>query len=645
MALGVTSELEPMRKSALFIAELYEAIASKPIAAIADSVFDRAQSIFAFSIAAHPTTTANYWINWGGTWDTPTQERMQIFMDFFLQEVFDAESLVLVLNSYWIDSDNFLVYMHLPLNPWQYFTAFAAIYANSESTFSTGPKNPENPSDQLYGVLPVRPVMSVPSIQNKISDAISGIVTYNSFTISADNSDGYYDTFDVLKFFNTPMQVSKTTEAAQLLDDFNIIRRGIINDIKVSFDRMEVEATDQLFLFNKPYCRKITVLEFPNVQENNLNADIPVAWGPVYNIKAIEVGRDTAETPTWIDYIVLDREYITALDAVYDSDGVEITGYTFDVVSGVFRVTEVDGDGNVKEAETADATGRENNLLGEIVIDALLENENIPYVAGFWDLVETDYYISISDELGFYFDGGTTRELISNVLRNDTAFLIQKNSGHFTIRRWGLDYETWRIPAWVITKKPQKNFQDATRFFCSSCRIKYQPRHEDDDFALQYLNDMSERTIFEEYRKSFTADFETDHIDEISVNELTERILSRFGQVRETVSLGLGIDTFQINPLDKITLDIEINGRQFSQYGSWIVKSVDPGQDTIVIEGLELTEQFTLDFDVWTENNLLLDGENGLLDGEEWMISNVRNVTPTPALIDGVDWEIEYLID
>lgn len=566
-------------------------------------------------------------------------------MNFFLQEVFDDESLVLVLNSFWIDSDNLLVYMNLPLNPWQYFTAFTAMYVNGDSTFSTGPKDEENPSDQFYGDLLVRPVMEVPTIQNKLSDAISGIVIYNSFSIVANNSDGVYDSYNVLRFFNTPLQISKTTENAQTLADFNIIRRGIINDIKVSFDRIEVEATDQLFLFNKQYCRKITKSEFPNVDDGNLNDDIPVAWGPVYNIKTFEVDRDTAETPTWIDYIVLDRGYITSLDAIYDTDGVAITGYTFDAVSGIFRVTEVDGDGDVKEAETADATGRENNLLGEIVVDALLENENIPYVAGFWDLVETDYYISISDEQGFYFKGGITRELISKVLKNDTAFLIQKNNGLFTIRRWGLDYETWRIPAWVITKNPQKNFQDATKFFCSSARIKYQPRHEDDEYAFQYLNDMSERDIFEEYRKSFTADFETDLTDEISANELSERILSRFGQVRETVSVGLGVDTFQINPLDKIALDLDINERQFSQYGSWIVKAVDPGQDMLTLEGLELTESTTLDFETWDEQNLLLDGESALLDDEEWLISHYMDVTAYPAFIDDQDWLLDWLVE
>ena len=52
-----------------------------------------------------------------------------------------------------------------------------------------------------------------------------------------------------------------------------------------------------------------------------------------------------------------------------------------------------------------------------------------------------------------------------------------------------------------------------------------------------------------------------------------------------TVTVGFGVDTFQVNLLDTILYDCKINGRQFSTYEAWTVKECDPGQDTMVLEG------------------------------------------------------------
>ncbi|MCG7851137.1 MAG: hypothetical protein MIO92_01300 [Methanosarcinaceae archaeon] len=591
-----------------FIAEMYNEDQWNPQLAIADSMFSRVYSTFVFSIAAHLDDYENYWIAWGGTFDNPTFERLQIYMNRFLTQVYEESQLTAIENSFWVDTENELVYMHLDLHPWQYFSYQASIYGNFLSTFGTAPKDAGNPSDHYYGPDLVRPVMDIPSVNNSLNNIISGVITYKSTQLKIDNTDGHYDGINVISYFNTPLTIFKSSANAQLLSEFEQIYFGIITDIKINMKTMLIEAVDQFYEMKSEYCNKFSVDNYPNIDEDTINENIPVAWGPVYGIEPIEINRDTADPPEWIEYIAIDPDYIVSVQEVYDSDGNALT-YGFTAGTGVIRVTELDGDGEVIEAAYMDVTGKSNNTIGEIIVDALEEGEGIEYESTYWDTDETDDYIDISNRIGFYFPGGTTRDLIEDVLKNDNAFLIQKNNGLLTLRQWGQEYETWQVETWAATKQPEKNFKDATKFYCSSVKVNYNYNHNADRYGNNYLDDSQESINIELYKKSFLAEFETCLISEDAAIDLAGRLSDRFAEPRETINIGLGIDTFQINPLDRVEIPLNINNRVFSEYSSFLVKKINPGQDMIEMEGWEKYYNFTLDDQLAT------------LDGVDWKVS------------------------
>lgn len=583
-----------LKQPAKYISELFQNYDWDPRVAIADNQYSRQYNIYQFSVAALITDTDNYWIQWGGHFDNPVGYNFQVYFNEFLVEVFSGSNLVATDNSFYIDQDNDILYIHIDYKPWRYFDAFSAIYQASETTFSTGPKDEINPSDNKYGAIKVLPRMKVPTLNNKLNNIISGVVTYNSFSIQIDNADGKYDDSDILKFFNTPMQVSKTIENAETIEDFNKIRYGIINDINLDFKVMNIKATDRFYMMDTEFCKAFTTVDYPNLPDENIDELMPVAWGAVKKVAVFQIDKDTGSPPEWIDYIILNPDYITAVSYVYDADGNTLT-HSFDSGTGIVRVTELDGEGEVIEAECADVTGDTDNLIGEIVIAALERNENISYVQGIWDVTETQKYLDICATIGFYFEGGTTKELIKGILKNDIAFLIQKNNGLLTLRQWGQEYETHFIPFWINTKNPKKNFKDASKYFCSSVRIFYNKDYNENKYTEKYLDDSQEKDIFAEYRKSYTAPFKTDLLVADDREDLADRILDRFGQLRETLKVSVGVDTFEINLLDTINFEAYINDRIFSEYSSWIVKECDPGQDEIIVEGLEVN--YLLSFD------------------------------------------------
>jgi len=586
-----------IRKPAKYIAELFRIIKYDPRTALADDdVFSRVHHIFYFSVAKHPASD-NYWLAWGGWFDNPiiaTSYGLQIFMDVFLTEVFNTTNLLSIVNSFYVDVPNSKVYIHLPRNPFRYFQEYSAVYDNTGSTFSTAPKSDINLSDIRYGVVRAEPRMDVPKLNNKLSDTISGISVYNAFKIKINNADGKYDGMNITEYFNTPLQISKTTEDAETIEQFNRVRNGIVNDIEIDFQSIIISATDQFYQMKKEYCRPITTDLFPFVDEGNINNLMPIGFGRLYRVELIEVNKDVSDPAEWIDYIALDPLYMVAVHTVYDQDGNSLS-FSFDATTKIIRVTELDDDGEVIEGVSADIDGLPNNSIGEIIIHALIHNENIPYEVGIWDVDETQRYLDICPTLSFYFDGGTTKDLIEAVLKNDMAYLIQKNNGLLTLRRWGLDYDTHTIESWLVTKEPKKDFKDAAKYYCSTVKILHDKYHADDEFKKTYLYDYYEATIFEKYRKSFTAEIECDIDNMTDIESLAERMIQRFGQIRETIKIGVGYDTYAINLLDKVTFICNINNRDFSSYATWIVKEADPGQDEIVIEGDDIAYYITFD--------------------------------------------------
>jgi hypothetical protein len=576
--------LPPIRGPIKYLAELFKTTSYDPRLAIADAVFDRSYNIYGFSVAPLIVAPTNYWIIWGGYFDNPVGYGISIYMNQFLTEVFSTVMLETTANSFYIDIINNILYINIPRLPWQYADEFSAAYASSGTAFTTAPKDERNLSDVYYESVKTYPRMKVPTLNNKLNDVISGIIVYNDFSIVIDNSDGLFDDINIIDFFNTPIQIGKTDIEATSVTDFNRIRLGLVDDIAVAFDTLQIKGVDQFYRMNKDFCRKFTLAEYPNLDDGDVNTDIPVAWGPVLGVGLVEIDKDAGTPPEWIEYIAIDPDYITSVEEVYDSDGNTLT-HSFDAGTGVITITELDIGGEVIEAECANVTGKLDSRIGVIIIEALESNENISYVPGLWDVAETDLYLDFCASVGFLFTGGTTRDLIEQVLKNDTAFLIQKNNGLLSLRQWGQEYDTWEISSWLATAKPKKNFKDASKYFCSTVHILSHKNHNNDNYTQTYIDNTRESEIFENYRRSYSAIFQTDLLDDLDISDLAWRLLQRFGTVRETVTVGFGVDTFQINLLDTIVYDCIINDRQFSTYEAWTVKECDPGQDTMVMEG------------------------------------------------------------
>jgi hypothetical protein len=170
---------------------------------------------------------------------------------------------------------------------------------------------------------------------------------------------------------------------------------------------------------------------------------------------------------------------------------------------------------------------------------------------------------------------------------SDMVFLIQKNDGRFTLRQWGQKYNTFNIKNWEITKFPTKDYNDAQKNYFSSCLIQYNYNFSDKTYDNVLLYDYDEHAADEKYGKRIRKEFKTYLTNQADAFNLGKKLSDRFSVLLETIQVGVGHDTSEINLLDTVELEIKINNRVFSKYTAWIVKEIDPAQDVLTLEPIK----------------------------------------------------------
>jgi hypothetical protein len=416
-----------------------------------------------------------------------------------------------------------------------------------------------NPSDDVYGKEHWQVRLEVPSFNIKLSDALSELVKYSTFDFTLFNEDGYFDDLESTNFFNGPAYIKKTWIENPEPEDFIPIRYGMVESIKINDKKMTVSCADIFRTLEEPVSKVVKDV-FLNAVKNR-DSELPVLYGTA-TIPLIEIDTN----------LYVAGEDITNVSAVYDKDGNPIS---FTITDSVISAIG---------ANYCKATGKTANKIGEVITDIISTKTNVKYIDSFWDLNETNIYIASSPAINILFTGGTVQEAVKKALSSDMVFLIQKNNGRFTLRKWNETYNEIIIENWKITQFPTKNYSEAQKNYLSSCIINYNYNFNSKEYESSLLYNNDEKTAESAYNKLVRKTFNTYLENDTDATVLGDKISSRFSTLRETIQIGVGCDTSTINLLDTIHLDLVINGRTFSKYKKWIVKEINPAQDIMVLE-------------------------------------------------------------
>jgi hypothetical protein len=531
----------------------------------------RQHNIYEVWTGKHPKES--WWYDWGGYNDIRVIGRMRLFIGGHnLVNVDTLEDCILTPYSIYDEPKPGMVYINVPMHTWLYDDETSGY--RIIMTFTSGPKN-DNPSDDLYYEehWPVK--LETPKLTAKLSDVVNGITKFSTFDFTIFNDDGFFDDAEAYNYFNSPTYIRKTWVNNPVPEDFVPIRYGIIESLKVDNKTIYASCADVFRTLEEPVSKTVKdLVAFDNIE--NANETVPVIYGTV-KIKPIKISENA----------FIGGENINIV-AAYNKDGVSVE-YSFEnplIIYPPQHLGESQEAYEAREIETVLVTGNPNNRIGDIVVDLISLRTDITYVGSFWDLAETNSYRASSPRINILFNGGTVRNAVKNALSSDSVFLIQKNNGRFTLRKWGNTHQRHIIPSWNVTKFYSKDFSEAQTNYFSSCTIPYNYNFIDNVHDNISMFNMNEREAINRHHKNVRKTFETYLTNENDCIILAQQLFTRFSTFRSTVKVGIGIDTSNVNLLDTVELDLTINGRVFSKNKNWIVKEIDPSQDILTLEQL-----------------------------------------------------------
>jgi hypothetical protein len=544
----------------LFSASLSEDKEGLNISFTPSNAVSRRYDVYESYLGEYPTSS--YWIDWGGYYDNPISNEVELYLGGqYLTKVESLSDCCDQENSIYDEPTAGTIYVNVPKHMWLY--GENKVDFRESISFLSGPKDSSNPSDDVFDNehWPIR--LETPKFTVKLSDVISGLVKYSTFDFTLVNDDGYFDGVEVTNFFNAPSYVKKTWKSNPNASNFITIRYGMVGTIKITDKTMNVSCADIFRTLEEPVSKVVKDV-FQSAAENQ-DKELPLVYGTV-KINLIKINEN--------EYVA--GENIGSVSIVYDKNGNTVS---CSFSNGIITST-------AEDVESALVVGNTDNRLGQVVVDVIKNKTSVKYLKSFWDKTETDSYKNSSPRTNIAFTGGTVREAVKDALMSDTVFLIQKNDGKFTLRKWGTTYNTFNVESWRITQFPNKDYSDAQKGYFSSCVIHYNYNYADKKFGSVLLYSDREYETEEKYNKLVRKEFETYLTSATDARNLAIKLSDRFCVLRETIKVGLGYDTSGINLLDTVELALKINGRVFSSNTKWIVKEMDPAQDTLVLEPL-----------------------------------------------------------
>ena len=508
-----------------------------------------------------------YWTDWGGTYDHFIGTQIELYYSQFLQKVNNENELEVTPFSLYITNEN-IVLINIPKHPWLY-----PDYSTENEEvipFLSSSLNPDKPSNNIIREVNAKTRLEIPNFSIKLSDSIAGITLNQGYSITLYNNDGYFDDEEKWNLLNTPLHLKKSIGENPSYTDFKTIRTGLIENVSTDFENIQIDVSDKFKSLNEPICNVIIEKDYPNViiDDKAIGKNIPVLYG-TKKIKLIKLNDN--------NYVA--AEYISNISGVYDNENNEIS-FNYDNISNIIKT--------VSKADYAIVTGYTENKIGEIIKDLVTRKSKIQYNNSNWNIDELSEYINYSSKINIVFNSGDIKKAIQDILKNDLAYFIQQVDGRFTIRQYGKDYNVHLIPSWSITKKPDKTWASAQENYFSSCILNYD--YTDDEDYKSYLYNERENESENKYRKITRKTFNTDLIYKEDVEKLSKLLSNRYTDLKQTLTIAIGIDTSEFELLDMVILDTNINDRKFINTQNYIIKEINPAQDILTLETINIKD-------------------------------------------------------
>jgi len=531
---------------------------------------------------------------------------LQSNLGYFLQ-AFSLEDLKTATNTFFFDIDEQILYVNFPnTNPRDYdYLILGATkgYANIEGYYGN--------------IFYEGRIKTAPNISISKDNQYFGTVTYDTGSVTLNNTDGIFDNFRDEDIYGAVVKVLTSTSTNYI--DFKTIYSGYLDSFSLSTRTLNINMRDIRATLQSNISTSLwDKTTYPNIKDDLVDKVIPLAWGKVLDTTAFSL-NETEGLSTYT--FKLTSHAITSIQQVYvegvrvNHSSTNLTQATFVLSSSVYKPGQ---------KVTVDFTGSPiTNPLS--IIEEICELSGIPYNIFYFDTIEWEAIRNSGlPECNLYISTLTQAIQAINLLSNSIfgLFLLTQD-GRFTykVKNTSAPIKKTILVSELLTPPTLDYLSDN---YVSSVNVGYARKYTERDSYSYFKNSTLEDSLREKYRVSKTKQFQTQLTNRNDAETYSQTVLNEFGGIFPEYTFDTKMYLSDIEILD--ILEVELYRFDDKSYGKVkvIVNSISYDYNTNRIQfKCRWLEDVTAHIDLaafikWTPATSYLQGAVVQSDGQLW---------------------------
>jgi len=400
-------------------------------------------------------------------------------------------------------------------------------------------------------------VKSVTGIKKSKDPLFYGLLKFNTGTIKFINNTGEFDDWRDRRVYRQPERLL-LGEQGGAYSSFVRVGSGVIGEHTRSWTDFSVKYEDaRTVLSNKLPKNKLTLFEFPDLQDDTIGQFKPIAYGSINNAKCICLS-DPDDSPSVYTFLFVDTEYADALSlGVVKVNGVVVTPSPtgIDLTAGTFTLTSAQVGSDYSSVTASFIMPLSNGV--SIIKDLMKNYASTDYIDEYYDTTEMALAVTACNDRPdslYIKEESEVKKAIEKICVDIDGLFFQKDNGLWTCRIYDED----RTPVATIEfdeiLEGEPSIDGNEDQFLSSCIIQYN-KNQDAGTFTSYENTTYQDIVFAEYKALQSKTFETGLTTEAGAILKSETIMAYSKHIEDIVKFKVGFQFYALEIMDFVICD------------------------------------------------------------------------------------------
>lgn len=408
-------------------------------------------------------------------------------------------------------------------------------------------------------------IISLPAITITWDDWYFSQRKYSGGNVQLINNDGYFDTFIDQTIYGQECRIILGgTEIAY--SEYKTLYTGYMKSFTTTIEVFSIVIGDQKDKIGRTLpISYFDTITYPNINDDNANKPIPIAYGYIRNAPVVCTNEDEAGPPANYNFKLCDTTYHSVVDS---APTVKVNGtakaiLNWDASTATFDIANANYTPGDEVTATFqgydDSTGKDGSgsLIedGLDVISDIMENFcAITYNSDNFDTTEWESHTSYDVQI-FIDKHVKVSEIIDQISRGELGVLVVEGAGLWTFKKIN-DGAAKSIEIWEDEIFPGMSREDNGAVYLTSATVKYNENYDKEKYH-EYTDNTEESTIYAEYGVYKNKEFITYLDDAADAESLAGDIMDEYGEIVPIFSIKTTIKAAELELFDTAVIHFD----------------------------------------------------------------------------------------